>query len=92
MLKIRKNYENVSVEYTINGIRISKKLSQINQNDIDTAEKYGVNLAKYFEKTDANFVDDLCEQIGNKFTEDAEQVFNSVKYEGVEQKPKRKKK
>ena len=78
MLRIKRNYENVSVEYTINGIRISKKLTQVNQNDIDTAEKYGVNLGKYFEKTELPSVEST--------------ELPTISYEGIEQKPKRKKK
>jgi hypothetical protein len=96
MLKIKDEYKGVSVEYLAGAVRVTKKIDQLTEVDINTAKKWGVNLEKYFEieveKTETNFVDDLCQQIGDKFIEDAEQVFNSVKYEGIEVKPKRKRK
>jgi hypothetical protein len=96
MLKIKNQYKGVSVEYLAGAVRVTKKIDQLTESDILTAKKWGVNLEKYFdevtENTETNFVDDLCQQIGDKFIEDAEQVFNSVKYEGVEVKPKRKRK
>lgn len=96
MLKIKDQYRGVSVEYKLGTVRVTKKIEDLTEKDIETAQKWGLNLGKYFdevvEKTETNFVDDLCEEIGDKFTEDAEQVFNSVKYEGIDVKPKRKKK
>jgi hypothetical protein len=96
MLQIKDQYNGVSVEYKLGTVRVTKKIKDLTEADINTAKKWGVNLGKYFEevteKTETNFVDDLCQQIGDKFIEDAEQVFNSVKYEGIEVKPKRKKK
>ncbi len=93
MLQIKDQYKGVSVEYLLGTVRVTKKIEALTEKDIETAKKWGINLGKYFdEKTKTNFVDDLCQQIGDKFTEDAEQVFNLVKYEGIEVKPKRKKK
>jgi hypothetical protein len=96
MLQIKDQYKGVNVEYLLGTVRVTKKIEALTEKDIETAKKWGINLGKYFdevtEKTETNFVDDLCQQIGDKFIEDAEQVFNSVKYEGVEVKPKRKKK
>jgi hypothetical protein len=96
MLQIKNQYKGVNVEYLLGTVRVTKKIEQLTEADINTAKKWGINLEKYFdevvEKTETNFVDDLCQQIGDKFTEDAEQVFNSLKYEGIEVKPKRKKK
>jgi len=96
MLKIKEQYKGVSVEYTLGTVRVTKKIEALTEKDIETAKKWGLNLGKYFEevieKTETNFVDDLCQQTSDKFIEDAEQVFNSVKYEGIEVKPKRKKK
>jgi len=96
MLKIKNQYKGVSVEYKLGTVRVTKKIEDLTEADINTAQKWGLNLGKYFEeeveKTETDFVDDLCQQIGDKFIEDAEQVFNSVKYEGIEVKPKRKRK
>ena len=96
MLQIKDQYKGVNVEYLLGTVRVTKKIEDLTEKDIETAKKWGINLGKYFdevtEKTETNFVDDLCQQIGDKFTEDAEQVFNSVKYEGIDVKPKRKKK
>lgn len=96
MLKIKDEYKGVSVEYLLGTVRVTKKIEALTEKDIETAKKWGLNLGKYFEevveKTETNFVDDLCQQMTDKFTEDAEQVFNSVKYEGIEVKPKRKRK
>ena len=96
MLKIKNEYNGVSVEYKLGTVRVTNKIEDLTAADINTAKKWGVNLEKYFEEatenTETNFVDDLCQQIGDKFIEDAEQVFNSVKYEGIEVKPKRKRK
>jgi len=96
MLQIKNQYKGVSVEYLLGTVRVTKKIDELTEKDIETAKKWGLNLGKYFdevvEKTETNFVDDLCQQIGDKFTEDAEQVFNSVKYEGIEVKHKRKRK
>lgn len=74
MLKIKRNYIDVSVEYHVNGIRVSKKLIELTQKEIDSAEKAGVHLSKYFEKTELP-------------TE-----LPTIAYEGIEVKPKRKKK
>jgi hypothetical protein len=96
MLKIKDQYKGVSVEYVLGSVRVTKKIDELTEKDIETAKKWGLNLGKYFEevveKTETNFVDDLCQQMSDKFIEDAEQVFNSVKYEGIEVKPKRKRK
>jgi hypothetical protein len=78
MLKILENYEDVTMEYSLNGVRVTKKLKDITEQDIATAKKCGVHLAKYFEKT----VEPTEEQ-----TE-----LPTIAYEGVEVKPKRKRK
>jgi len=93
MLQIKNQYKGVSVEYLLGTVRVTKKIEALTDKDIETAQKWGLNLGKYFdENTETNFVDDLCQQMSDKFIEDAEQVFNSVKYEGIDVKPKRKKK
>lgn len=51
MLKIKAQYKGVSVEYLAGAVRVSKKIDQLTEADIDTAKKWGVNLEKYFEKT-----------------------------------------
>ena len=52
MLKIKNEYKGVSVEYLAGAVRVTKKIDQLTEADINTAKKWGVNLAKYFEKTD----------------------------------------
>ena len=79
MLKIKAQYKGVSVEYLAGAIRITKKIDQLTEADIETAKKWGVNLEKYFEKT----------------VESTElpTELPTIEYQGViEPKPKRKKK
>lgn len=56
MLKIKSQYNGVSVEYLLGEVRITKKIADLTGKDIETAKKWGVNLGKYFdevvEKTD----------------------------------------
>lgn len=78
MLKIKAQYKGVSVEYLAGSVRVSKKIDQLTEADIETAKKWGVNLAKYFEKTELP-------------TEEPTEL-PTISYEGIEQKPKRKKK
>ena len=52
MLKIKDQYKGVSVEYLAGTVRVSKKIDQLTEIDILTAQKWSVNLAKYFEKTE----------------------------------------
>lgn len=51
MLKIKAQYNGVSVEYLAGAVRVTKKIDQLTETDIETAKKWGVNLEKYFEKT-----------------------------------------
>ena len=79
MLKIKDEYKGVSVEYLAGAVRVIKKIDQLTEGDIETAKKWGVNLAKYFENTELPI---------EQPTE-----LPTIAYEGVEQpKPKRKKK
>jgi hypothetical protein len=78
MLKIKTQYKGVSVEYLAGAVRVTKKIDQLTESDILTAKKWGVNLAKYFEKT-------------IEPTEEPTEL-PTIAYEGVEVKPKRKKK
>jgi len=78
MLKIKENYEDVTIEYSLNGVRVTKKLKDITEQEIESAEKCGVHLAKYFEKTELP-------------TEEPTEL-PTIAYEGVEVKPKRKRK
>jgi hypothetical protein len=52
MLKIKSQYKGVSVEYLAGTVRVTKKIDQLTEGDINTAKKWGVNLEKYFEKTE----------------------------------------
>ena len=79
MLKIKTQYKGVSVEYLAGAVRVSKKIDQLTEADIETAKKWGVNLEKYFEKT--------VESI------ELPTELPTIEYQGViEPKPKRKKK
>jgi hypothetical protein len=79
MLKIKSQYKGVSVEYLAGTVRVTKKIDQLTEADINTAKKWGVNLAKYFEKTEQPTIEPT--------------ELPTIAYEGVEQpKPKRKKK
>ena len=83
MLKIKNEYKGVSVEYLAGAVRVTKKIDQLTEADINTAKKWGVNLEKYFEKTELN-----TEVIPEPIPE-----LPTIEYQGVEQpKPKRKRK
>lgn len=78
MLKIKNEYNGVSVEYLAGAVRVTKKIDQLTEADINTAKKWGVNLEKYFEKTE--------------LPTDAPTELPTIAYEGIEVKPKRKRK
>jgi hypothetical protein len=79
MLKIKDEYKAVSVEYKLGSVRVTKKIDDLTEADIETAKKWGVNLAKYFEKTE--------------LPTDAPTELPTIEYQGViEPKPKRKRK
>jgi len=50
MLKIKNQYKDVSVEYTLGEVRITKKIEELTEKDIETAKKWGLNLGKYFDE------------------------------------------
>jgi len=79
MLKIKEQYKGVSVEYTLGTVRVTKKIEALTEKDIETAKKWGLNLGKYFE-----------EEVEK--TELPTEEFPTIAYEGIEVKPKRKKK
>jgi len=79
MLKIKNQYKGVSVEYLAGSVRVTKKIDQLTESDIETAKKWGVNLEKYFE-----------EEVEK--TELPTEQLPTISYEGIEVKPKRKKK
>jgi hypothetical protein len=89
MLKIKENYEDVTIEYSLNGVRVTKKLKDITEQEIESAEKCGVHLAKYFEKTELNieFSNELP-TINYKAIEVEQPELQAVTFE----KPKRKRK
>ena len=79
MLKIKNQYKGVSVEYLAGAVRVTKKIDQLTEADIETAKKWGVNLGKYFEEV-------------TEKTELPTEQLPTIAYEGIEVKPKRKKK
>jgi hypothetical protein len=79
MLKIKDQYKGVSVEYSLGTVRVTKKIDELTEKDIETAKKWGLNLGKYFE-----------EEVEK--TELPTEELPTIAYEGVEQKPKRKRK
>ena len=79
MLKIKHQYNGVSVEYKLGTVRVTNKIEDLTEADINTAKKWGVNLEKYFEKTE--------------LPTEQPTILPTIAYEGVEQpKPKRKRK
>ena len=79
MLKIKNEYKGVSVEYLAGAVRVTKKIDQLTEVDIETAKKWGVNLEKYFE-VEVEKTDEPIE-------------LPTIEYQGViELKPKRKRK
>ena len=79
MLKIKDQYKGVSVEYLLGTVRVTKKIEALTEKDIETAKKWGLNLGKYFE-----------EEVEK--TDQPTEELPTIAYEGIEQKPKRKKK
>jgi hypothetical protein len=79
MLKIKDQYKGVSVEYSLGSVRVTKKIDELTEKDIETAKKWGLNLGKYFEE--------VVEK-----TELPTEELPTIAYEGVDVKPKRKRK
>jgi hypothetical protein len=82
MLQIKDQYKGVSVEYTLGNVRVTKKIEALTEKDIETAKKWGLNLGKYFEE--------VIEKTELPMEEPIE--LPTIAYEGIEVKPKRKKK
>jgi hypothetical protein len=82
MLKIKDQYKGVSVEYSLGTVRVTKKIEALTEKDIETAKKWGLNLGKYFEEE--------VEKTEEPTEEPTE--LPTIAYEGIEQKPKRKRK
>ncbi len=76
MLKIKDQYKGVSVEYLLGTVRVTKKIEDLTEKDIETAKKWGLNLGKYFDEN----------------TELPTEQLPTISYEGIEVKPKRKRK
>ena len=79
MLQIKDQYKGVSVEYLLGTVRVTKKIEDLTEKDIETAKKWGINLGKYFDEVTEN-------------TELPTEQLPTIAYEGIEVKPKRKKK
>jgi len=83
MLKIKDEYKGVSVEYLAGAVRVTKKIDQLTEADINTAKKWGVNLEKYFE----------VEVEKTELPTEQPTILPTIEYQGViEPKPKRKRK
>jgi hypothetical protein len=82
MLKIKDQYKGVSVEYSLGSVRVTKKIDELTEKDIETAKKWGLNLGKYFEE----------EVEKTELPTEEPTELPTIAYEGVEQKPKRKRK
>jgi hypothetical protein len=54
MLQIKNQYKGVSVEYLLGTVRVTKKIEQLTEKDIETAKKWGLNLGKYFDEVTEN--------------------------------------
>jgi hypothetical protein len=79
MLQIKDQYKGVSVEYLLGTVRVTKKIEDLTEKDIETAQKWGINLGKYFDEVIEN-------------TELPTEQLPTIAYEGIEVKPKRKRK
>ena len=79
MLQIKEQYKGVNVEYLLGNVRVTKKIEALTEKDIETAKKWGLNLGKYFDEVIEN-------------TELPTEQLPTIAYEGIEVKPKRKKK
>jgi hypothetical protein len=79
MLQIKEQYKGVNVEYLLGNVRVTKKIEALTEKDIETAKKWGLNLGKYFDEVIEN-------------TELPTEQLPTISYEGIEVKPKRKKK
>ena len=79
MLQIKDQYKGVSVEYLLGNVRVTKKIEDLTEKDIETAKKWGINLGKYFDEVTEN-------------TELPTEQLPTISYEGIDVKPKRKKK
>jgi hypothetical protein len=44
----------VNVEYLLGNVRVTKKIEQLTEKDIENAKKWGLNLGKYFEEATEN--------------------------------------
>ena len=93
MLQIKDQYKGVNVEYLLGTVRVTKKIEDLTEKDIETAKKWGLNLGKYFdevtEKTELNieFTNELP-TIHYKAIEVEQSELQAVTFD----KPKRKKK
>ncbi len=54
MLQIKNQYKGVSVEYLLGTVRVTKKIQDLTEKDIETAKKWGLNLGKYFDEVTEN--------------------------------------
>jgi len=79
MLQIKDQYKGVNVEYLLGNVRVTKKIEQLTEKDIETAKKWGIKLDKYFDEVTEN-------------TELPTEQLPTIAYEGIEVKPKRKRK
>ena len=86
MLQIKDQYKGVNVEYLLGTVRVTKKIEDLTEKDIETAKKWGLNLGKYFDE-----VTEKTEETIEPFVIE----FNGVEIERIMEtyaKPKRKKK
>jgi len=79
MLQIKDQYKGVSVEYLLGTVRVTKKIEQLTEKDIETAKKWGLNLGKYFDEN-------------TELPTEEPTILPTIAYEGIEVKPKRKRK
>ena len=54
MLQIKDQYKGVNVEYLLGTVRVTKKIEDLTEKDIETAQKWGLNLGKYFDEVTEN--------------------------------------
>jgi hypothetical protein len=87
MLQIKDQYKGVNVEYLLGTVRVTKKIEALTEKDIETAKKWGINLGKYFDEVIEN-----TELSTEQLPTEEPTILPTIAYEGIEVKPKRKKK
>jgi hypothetical protein len=75
MLQIKNQYKGVNVEYLLGTVRVTKKIEDLTEKNIETAQKWGINLGKYFDEVTEN----------TELPTEQPTILPTIAYEGVDQ-------